>query len=244
MRMLYAHLGNTSAGSLLLRSPKLKTSDSAILSPVIQHFPSSIPRPDWSLSTPGSSKDSYKTRGQLEAENEQLRQQLALAHQNVTVRDQIIEEANATMVFQNMGLKKMNEALHEKEEKATTDRARLFKGKAQCLSSDEFYREVQAMEEGRRAKVAGKEANKVARQRRKELREEVEKEWAEMKRQHAKKVEKWTKECEVLTEGGARKKDLPPKPKLGKKPQVPAAEDIDDDEEEELEDEAMDDGNV
>ncbi|KAJ7497917.1 hypothetical protein B0H11DRAFT_2226606 [Mycena galericulata] len=49
MRMLYAHLGNTSAGSLLLRSPKLKTSDSAILSPVIQHFPGSIPRPDWSL---------------------------------------------------------------------------------------------------------------------------------------------------------------------------------------------------
>ncbi|KAJ7458280.1 hypothetical protein B0H11DRAFT_1873243 [Mycena galericulata] len=244
MRILYAHLGNTSAGSLLLRSPKLTTSDNAILPPVIQHLPSSIAKPNWSLSMPGSSKDPYKTRGQLEAENEELRKQLALAHQNVTVRDHIIEEANATMVFQNMGLKKMNEALHEQEEKATTNRARLFKGKAQCLSSDEFYREVQALEEGRRAKVAGREANKVARQRRKGLREEVEKEWAEMKRQHAKKVETWTKECEALTEGGARKKDLLPKPKLGKKPQVPAAEDVDDDEEEEVEDEPMDDGNV
>ncbi|KAJ7722553.1 hypothetical protein DFH07DRAFT_783795 [Mycena maculata] len=189
---------------------------------------------------PGSSKDSYKTRGQLEAENEELRKQLALAHQNVTVQDQILEEANATMVFQNMGLKKMNEALHEQEEKATTDRARLFKGKAQCLS-DEFYREVQALEEGRRAKEAGKEAKKVARQRRKELREVVEKEWAEMKCKHAEKVEAWEKECEALTKGGARKKDLPPKPKLGKKPQVPAEEDVDDDEEEE---ESLDDGNV
>ncbi|KAJ7723006.1 hypothetical protein DFH07DRAFT_759701 [Mycena maculata] len=238
MRTLYAHLGNTSGGSLLLRSPKLKSSDSAILSPVIQHFPSSIPMPNWSLSMPGSSKDSHKTRGQLEAENEELRKQLALVHQNVTVRDQILEEANATIVFQNMGLKKMNEALHEQEEKATTDRARLFKGKAQCLSSDEFYREVQALEEGRRAKEAGKEAKKVARQRRMELREVVEKEWAEMKCKHAEKVEAWEKECEALTKGGARKKDLPPKPKLGKKLQV---EDVDDHEEEE---ESLDDSNV
>ncbi|KAJ7435616.1 hypothetical protein B0H11DRAFT_1937446, partial [Mycena galericulata] len=232
MRTLYAHLGNTSAGSLLLRSPKLTTSDNA--NPLTRH----PAPPELDCEAQLVALDAG-----LEAENEELRKQLALAHQNVTVRDHIIEEANATMVFQNMGLKKMNEALHEQEEKATTDRARLFKGKAQCLSSDEFYREVQALEEGRRAKVAGREANKVARQRRKELREEVEKEWAEMKRQHAKKVETWTKECEALTEGGARKKDLPPKPKLGKKPQVPAAEDVDDDEEEEVEDEPMDDGN-
>jgi hypothetical protein len=35
------------------------------------------------------------------------------------------------MVFQNLGLGKMNEALHQQEEKALTDRAKLFKGKAQ-----------------------------------------------------------------------------------------------------------------
>ncbi|KAJ6613217.1 hypothetical protein B0H10DRAFT_1951621 [Mycena sp. CBHHK59/15] len=164
MRTLYAHLGPTSAGSLLLGSPKIKSYNNPILPPVIQGVPSSIVTPNWSLSTPGTSNEPYKTRSQLEAEIATLQKELVLAHQNVTVRDQIIEEGNVTMVFQNMGLKKMNEALHQQE---------LFKGKAQCLSSDEFYEAVEAIEEGRKAKEAGKEAKKVARQKRKELQEEI-----------------------------------------------------------------------
>jgi hypothetical protein len=119
--------------------------------------------------------------GQLEAEISELKKQLSLAHQNVAVRDQILEEANATMVFQNMGLKKTNEALHQQEEKTRTDRARLFRGRAQCLSSDEFQQAVAEIEAEKNAKVAGKEAKKVERQRRKEMKEEIEKEWVRMK---------------------------------------------------------------
>ncbi|KAJ6459129.1 hypothetical protein C8R47DRAFT_994810 [Mycena vitilis] len=234
MRTLYAHLGSTTAGSLLLRTPKVKSYTNPIVPPVVQHVPQSIPKPDWSLATPEAAHEPYKTRGQLEAENSALRKQLAVAHQNVAVRDQIIEEGNATMVFQNMGLRKTNEALHQQEEKAKTDRAQLFKGRAQCLSSDEFQKTADEIEARKMAKAASKEANKVARQRRKELKEEMEKEWVRMKQRHAAAVELWSLRCSDLLAGGSKKKDLPPKPKLGRKPQVPAVDDDEEDEEEEL----------
>ncbi|KAJ7776818.1 hypothetical protein DFH07DRAFT_731535 [Mycena maculata] len=240
VRTLYAHLGRSSAASLLLSSPKIKSYNNPILTPVVQHVPHAIPTPDWSLSTPGSRKDTYKTRGQLEAQIAELQNQLALAQQNVHVRDQIIEEANATMVYQNMGLRKMNQALFQQEEKAATDRARLFKGKAQCLSADEFFDALKEIQANWTAKEARKEAKKAERQRKKEAREEIEKEWAEMKWKHAVLVEAWEAECAGLVEMGTRKKDLPPKPKLGKKPQLPAV----DDEEEEEEEEPIDETDV
>jgi predicted aminopeptidase len=163
-----------------------------------------------------------------------LQKQLGLAHQHVIVQGQIIEEANATLVVQNLGLKKMNDALHEQEGKGVTDRAKLFKGKAQCLSSDEFYHEVLAVEEGRKTKAAGKERKKLERARKKEKKLEIEREWAERKRVHAELVEAWTAECSRLTELGNRKKDLPPKPKLGKKPKVPVADDDGSDESDDI----------
>ncbi|KAJ7765488.1 hypothetical protein DFH07DRAFT_737644 [Mycena maculata] len=238
MRTLYAHLGSTSAGSLLLCSPKIKSYENPILPPVIQTAPSTVAKPNWLLSTPGTGNEPWKMRNQLQEENAVLRQQLALTHQNVMVRDQIIEEANATMVFQKIGLKKINEALHQQEEKAATDRAKLFKGKAQCLSSGEFYEAVKELDEGQKATEAGKEAKRIVRQRRKEQKEEIEREWAAMKERHIAAVETWSTECSQLLEKGAKKKDLPPKPKLGKKPVLPTVEDEEDEEEEEPIDDA------
>ncbi|KAJ7431569.1 hypothetical protein B0H11DRAFT_1941445 [Mycena galericulata] len=88
-----------------------------------------------------------------------------------------------------------------------------------------------------RSNGCGKEASKAARQWKKALRDEVEREWAEMKRQHVTNVEAWAEECSRLLEGGTKNKDLPPKPKLGKKPQAPVV----DDEEDEVEEEPRDD---
>jgi hypothetical protein len=122
--------------------------------------------------------------------------------------------------YQNQSISKereTNEALHQQEKKAATDRARLFKGKAQCLSSDEFLQALQEIETNRSAREAGKEAKEVERQRKKEAREEIEKEWAEMKRKHAVLVEAWEKECAGLMGLGTGKKDLSSKPKLSKR---------------------------
>jgi hypothetical protein len=52
------------------------------------------------------------------------------------------------MVFQNMGLKRMNKVVYQKEEKGTADHAKLFKGKTQCLSSDKLYNAVWELDEG------------------------------------------------------------------------------------------------
>jgi hypothetical protein len=150
------------------------------------------------------------------------------------VQGQIIEEANATLVVQNLGLKKMNDALHKQEGKGVTDHAKLFKGKAQCLSSNEFYHEVLAVEEGQKTKAAGKERKKLEREHKKEKKLEIEREWAEMKCVHAELVEAWTAECSRLTELGNRKKDLPPKLKLGTKPKVPVADNEESDDEDDV----------
>ncbi|KAF8175511.1 hypothetical protein K438DRAFT_1771121 [Mycena galopus ATCC 62051] len=144
---------------------------------------------------------------------------------------QIEQFANA-----NLGLKRMNEALHQQEEKAVTDRAKLFKGKAQCLSSDDFYEAVLAIEEGKRAKAAGKESKKLERECKKQKKEEVEQAWGEMKRKHTKEVKSWTADCTKLVQQGVKKKDLPPKPKLAKKPKVPAVEEEEEDDEGEEDD--------
>ncbi|KAJ7743427.1 hypothetical protein B0H14DRAFT_3514902 [Mycena olivaceomarginata] len=96
-----------------------------------------------------------------------LQQELALAHRNVTVRDQIIE-----------------------------------------------------IEEGKKAKAAGKESNKLERERKKQKREEVERAWGEMKRKHADEVESWTADCAKLVQQGVKKKDSPPKPKTSEETQA------------------------
>ncbi|KAJ7126222.1 hypothetical protein C8R44DRAFT_734108 [Mycena epipterygia] len=72
MRTLYAHLGRSSASSLLLSSPKIKSYNNPILRPVVQHVPRALATPNWSLSSPGPSNAPYKTRGQLEAEIAEL----------------------------------------------------------------------------------------------------------------------------------------------------------------------------
>jgi hypothetical protein len=135
------------------------------------------------------------------------------------------------------------EALHQQEEKVATDRACLFKGKAQVLSSNEFTNQVKDMNMVKRVKYTGKEANKAARLRKRELREEMEKEWVQMKEWHTAEVEAWSQTCSELLVAKTKKKDLLPKPKLGKKPQIPVKE-VEEDEEEDVDDEVMDDGDV
>ncbi|KAJ6453506.1 hypothetical protein C8R45DRAFT_945042 [Mycena sanguinolenta] len=99
------------------------------------------------------------------------------------------------------------------------------------------FKALQEIQRDRGAKEAGKEAKKAERPRRKEAREEIEKEWAEMKRNHGMLVAVWEEECNRLMKLGTKKKDLPSKPKLGKKQQLPTTEEEEDNLEDELADE-------
>jgi hypothetical protein len=71
----------------------------------------------------------------------------------------------------------------------------------------------------------------------------MEKEWVQIRERHTAEVEAWSQTCLELLAGKTKKKDLPPKPKLGKKPQIPV-EEVEEDEEEDVDDEVMDDGDV
>jgi hypothetical protein len=73
------------------------------------------------------------------------------------------------------------------------------------------------------ARKERKERKKLERECKKEKKLEIEKKEAEMKCGHAELVEAWIAGCSRLTELGTKKKDLPPTPKLGKKPKVPVA---------------------
>ncbi|CAK5283015.1 unnamed protein product [Mycena citricolor] len=212
IRLLYAHLVTTSTGSLLLSMPKITSRTNPIHPPVIQTMPSALLQPDWSLALQGSSTDSWKSQHQLESKLTELQAHLKRAQVQLQVQSQMLQEANATMVFQNIALKKTNEALHLQEEQATNDRARLFEGQAQCLSSDEFF--DQALRDDKKAAKAALEEQGV-----------------KIKEDHAVKVAKWEKECAEMVGKGARKKGLPAKPKCTKKPRL--QEDTDDDNDDE-----------
>ncbi|CAK5270739.1 unnamed protein product [Mycena citricolor] len=236
MRTLYAHLGSTSAGSLLLSTPKITSRTNPIRSPVIQSMPSKLPAPNWNLAMPGSSKESWKTRSQLEAENEELKEHLKRAQAQSVIKDHMLGQANATMVLQNITLKKTNEALHQQEERATNERARLFKGQAQCLSSDEFFSEVQRINKEKETRDAEKLRRKTARSDRKAAKAALDEQWVKMKADHASDVAMWDRECAELVKTGARKKDLPPKPKLPRKPLLPRLEEEADDDDDDDDD--------
>ncbi|KAJ7883193.1 hypothetical protein B0H14DRAFT_2564989 [Mycena olivaceomarginata] len=77
---------------------------------------------------------------------------------------------------------------------------------------------------GKRRKQLGRRVTSWRGSAKKQKREEVERAWGEMKRKHADEVESWTADCAKLVQQGVKKKDSPPKPKLAKKPKVPAVD--------------------
>ncbi|CAK5276522.1 unnamed protein product [Mycena citricolor] len=238
MRSLYAHLGASSSGSLLLSTPKITSRTNPISEPVIESMPRSLLAPDWSLAGPSLGDSSWKSRGQLEAEGEELRTHLKRAEMRERIHEQMLQSAHATMILQNMTLKKTNQALHLREERATNERARLFKGQAQCLSSDDFFNEVQALNTEKENKNAEREKRKAMRKDKRTAKAALEEEWAGIKKDHAAKVAAWEQKCTDLKQTGFKKKDLPPKPKCPPKPRLP--EDGDDDEDEDDEQDQAD----
>ncbi|KAJ7055425.1 hypothetical protein C8F01DRAFT_994292 [Mycena amicta] len=239
VRIAYSELAATRTGSLLLSKSKLTPETSIIHAPVFQSVPTTIPLPDWTVLRNIAIAPEPETRAELAHENTVLRAQLAVAWQAIGGCNAVIEAANATMVYQNMHLGKLNEALYEKEEGKKREHASLFKGKAQCLSSDEFMVALEDHEQAKKDKITWKKAAKDGKAARKVASEALELRWKQMKQEHEGKVREWEAECAELSRLGARKKDLPPKPKLGLKPKLPAAVvDVEEADKEESDDDA------
>jgi hypothetical protein len=178
-----------------------------------------LPQPDWSLLE--AEHEGWKTRQQLERENERLRSSLGHAKTHLRARDLMLEGTHAQLVVQDIHLHKTQRALHNKEHWRKNDRALLFDGQAQVLSSDEFRAKLQGMKDKSTAEEARKTKSAAIREAGRAVRAEVEEKWKEIQAQQAKDLEEWKQECQRLAEDGVPKKNWPKAPKRQKKPEAP-----------------------
>ncbi|KAF8969033.1 hypothetical protein BDZ97DRAFT_1654424 [Flammula alnicola] len=239
MRTLYAGLSSTSSGSFLV-SKTLHTSSTPILAPVLEAVPPTLPRPDWSLAY-GHSVDSYKTRQHLQEENELLRTNLRWAHTISCAQDGIIEGSSATMIVQDLTLRKLNGALHGKEtEKASNRTLVIDASKGQCYSQDSIREGIFEQEERKKAAAAQKRSKADGRAAKKEAQAKLDEEWKRIKMNHEDAVKCWKTDCEKLASEGVPKKNWPKGPIHQRKPKLPPnleavadEDDVDDEEEDE-----------
>ncbi|KJA24678.1 hypothetical protein HYPSUDRAFT_200539 [Hypholoma sublateritium FD-334 SS-4] len=206
MWLLGAALGSTSAGSILLSKAKVTHLEMSeiIKAPIIQHEDPTFPEPDWSLLKPNAPLQ-HQSQAKLEQMIEELTLNLSLVYQMIVGQRGIIEAANAQLLIQNLGMIKMNWALHEKEGGENKDRTVLK------LSPN-------GKENAKLQEQADKASRKPAQGDWKAEKEQIEVLWKEMQRDHALAVCAWQEHCEQLKQAGAKKKDLLKKPKLALKP--------------------------
>lgn len=231
MRILVGELSGTSSGSFLISKDPVTTSQ-RIAPPIFTGRASSLEVPDWSLtkSAPIGSLDSFDA---LQGEVTKLRMNLSLAHQQCKAQASIIENANATIIIQNIYVDRLNTTLHTKSKKAK-DKAKFFPdGKGRHLTSDAFVEAAEELAQEQEAKESAKEARKLARAEAKKARLAAEAEWVTIKATHKRAVETWEGTCKELRKEGVRPKDLPPKPKCARKPKPakPVEDEVEDDDE-------------
>ena len=238
MRILYTALSSTSSGSFLVSKTPL-TSSTPISAPVLEAVPS-LPHPDWSLAyrDPANTR---KTRQALQEENELLKTHLQQAHIQSCVQDGIIEGSRATMVIQNMHLRKLNGALYGQETEKTSKRTLVIdSSKGQVYSDDAIREGIFVQEERKKALAAEKRVKADERAAKKEAQAKLEEEWKRIKIMHDEATRKWKADCDRLASEGVLKRNWPKGPTRPRKPKLLATLDAvvdEDDGEDEEEDE-------
>jgi phosphoenolpyruvate carboxylase len=96
----------------------------------------------------------------------------------------------------------------------------LADGKGRHLTDLEFIDSLAREQAEKAADEVAKADRAKAREDRKSAKAELEERWKQMKADHLHAVARWETQCATLTADGARKKDLPKKPKRAKEPQL------------------------
>lgn len=225
MRLMTSALASTSTGSYLVLKVKMR-SDAPIHNPVLE-TPLSLPETNWSLTAPPAPAPSRVTIDEIQAEQRELRAQLALAKEHIAARDLVIKSSHAQLVVQHLVLRKQKDALHAKENKKAADKTRLFvDGKGQALTADEFVQKVQDIEDGWKAKEDAKAARARARESKKAAKAALEVRWKGMMQEWQDAVKVWSERCEKERKKGTLKKNLPRKPVRPKKPTLEEEEEV------------------
>ncbi|KAJ7198347.1 hypothetical protein GGX14DRAFT_374328 [Mycena pura] len=228
MRMMISALGGTSSGSFLISKAPV-TSQSHIAAPVLER---PLPMPNWDLLCESRPEDIETLSAQsLRERVNKLTSALARSQQQLLAREGMIEAANAQLVVQNIFVGMQSEALHAKETKKSKKREKvkvLADGKGRHLTDLEFIDSLAREQAEKAADEAAKADRAKAREDMRSAKAELEERWKQMKADHLQAVARWETQCTTLTAGGARKKDLPKKPKRAKKPQLEKVDESDD----------------
>jgi hypothetical protein len=180
--------------------------------------------PNWDLLCRSRPEDIEKMSAEaLQERVNSLTSSLALSQQQLHACNGIIEGANVQLVVQNIFVGLQSAALHAKETKKSKKREKvkvLADGKGRHLTDLEFIDSLAREQAEKAADEAAKADQVKAREDRKSAKAELEERWKQMKADHLHAVARWETQCATLTAGGARKKDLPKKPKRAKEPQL------------------------
>ncbi|KAJ7147439.1 hypothetical protein C8R43DRAFT_890005 [Mycena crocata] len=211
MRMMTGALSSTSSGSFLVGSSKV-TSISTIPEPILEG-PPSFPQPDWDhLADPDDALDGL-TRSELLEYAKGAKRDLRNAQQHIHARDGIIESSHATIVVQNLFVKKQSQALFSKESKKKTKRSKLsMEGRGRHLTGAEWMEKTAEAARAREEEAAEKIKRAGDRETAKLAKEELARQWKVIQENHERAVATWKLECDRLTAAGVKKKDLPKKP--------------------------------
>ena len=154
MRLMYGTLASTSSGSILVSKARM-TSTYPVMKPVLEALPE-LPQPDWSL-LKDPEPSIYQTRDMLEARNKELTNNLRNSQMIIRARELIDQRQTAQLVIQHAHLTKLNQSLHAKENKKTTDRTILFPGGfGRHLTDPEFGQQLAEQAQRKAAEKAGK----------------------------------------------------------------------------------------
>ncbi|KIJ26425.1 hypothetical protein M422DRAFT_81178, partial [Sphaerobolus stellatus SS14] len=206
MRILASGIAGTASGSMLL-SEQLYQSSHSLFKPILER-PPPLPKADWSL----LDTDSH-TSGDLDKE---AMESLRYAKVHIQVRDMMLERAYATMVLQDFYLRKINQALHKKEEKKgeKTDRRKILfsDGYGRHMTAEDF---ICVLEQDKRTRLehnqqqARKQASRADTKAKKLKFENA---WKDLRDNHKKCMDSWKVEVNTLKGLGKRGSDLPEKP--------------------------------
>lgn len=140
----------------------------------------------------------------------------------VQTQNEGLQRLNTQLALQNLYLHALNRTLRGKENKKTSDRTKLFpEGNGRLLTHPSFVSAIEQIEQRKLDGEQKKERKAVAVAAARKAKEDVEREWREIKITHDAAVKLWEDECERLQRTGVLKKNLPKKPKCPLKPRSP-----------------------
>lgn len=142
-----------------------------------------------------------------------LKESLRRAEIIIKHHEAVMEGAHASMVVQNLHLRKLNGALHGRERERESNRSLVIdSSKGQVFSSSDVFNGLKDQQEKKELAANAKQSRKEAREARKAGKARVEAEWEKAKIEYENAKAEWKRTCESLHACNVPKKEFPKPP--------------------------------